>query len=257
MRKFLVILICISSLSPLGCSRQRKLDKFVKLYAMPYSITSQNVSKDQVPLLHKMLRDKKYAPYWHNIARTIGYISNDPNSVFALLDYFQRDDSWNLDTVTKLWGKIDSLYYVGYIGGESANMILRSGVTAEGAQELAQNWIDKNYELNDPYIQNRENVINRIRRSALLGLALTDTKENGDLIKALYEQERSYCEVNKVKTRSFQMIADVMALQEYVSEIGTQAYKTLPEQEKLDAILPIADKYNKLKWVDQLNAEGF
>ena len=113
MKKESIILVCFAAILFSGCSRQYKLDKFVKLYAMPYSITSQNVSKDQVPRLHKMLRDKKYAPYWHNIARIIGYISDDPNSVYALLDYFQRDDSWNLDSEIKLTGKIQSISYKG------------------------------------------------------------------------------------------------------------------------------------------------
>ena len=71
MNKILIIQICFSIFILAGCSRQQKLDKYVELYAMPYSIARNNVSKDQVPVLHKMLRDKKYAPYWHNIARTI------------------------------------------------------------------------------------------------------------------------------------------------------------------------------------------
>jgi hypothetical protein len=257
MKKILIVLICFSVFIPAGCSKQQKLDKYVELYAMPYSIARNNVSKDQVPALHKMLRDKKYASYWHNIARTIGYISDDPNSVYALLDYFQRDDSWNLDSYVKLLGKVESISYMGYIGGPSASMIMRSCATSDGAQEMARNWIDKDYANNFPAFQVKEKVIDRIRYSALIGLALTGTQENKTFITSIYEQERTYCEANKVKTYSFQMTADVMALQDYISQNSTEAYKNLPEEEKGIAILSNLSKYNKLDWVEKLGSEGF
>ncbi|MEJ2648250.1 MAG: hypothetical protein P8016_07575 [Sedimentisphaerales bacterium] len=257
MNKILIIQICFSIFILAGCSRQQKLDKYVELYAMPYSIARNNVSKDQVPVLHKMLRDKKYAPYWHNIARTIGYISDDPNSVYALLEYFQRDDSWNLDTYVKLLGKVESISYLGYIGGQAASKIMRSCATSDGAQEMAKNWIDKDFANNFPAFQVKEKVIDRIRYSALIGLALTGTQENDSFITNLYEQERAYCESNKVKTYSFQMMADVMSLQDYVSQNGTEAYKNLPAEEKGVAILSNLSKYNKLDWVEKLGSDGF
>ncbi len=257
MKRVSFILICVSSILLPGCANRQKLDNYVKFYAMPYSITSLNVRKGQVPVLHRMLRDKKYAPYWHNIAEIIGYISNDPNSVYALLDYFQRDDTWNLDTDIKLDGKIKSLSYVGYIGGEPASRILRSCAAIQGAEDLAKNWIDKKYIDDIPDFQNKENVINQIRYSAMMGLVFTETNENSDFIKNIYEQERAYCEANKVKTRFFQDMVNVMALREYVSANGVEAYKNLLEDQKIDVLSQYADKYNKLSWVEKLKSEGF
>ncbi|MHC4333323.1 MAG: M56 family metallopeptidase [Planctomycetota bacterium] len=35
------------------------------------------IAKDKLPVLHKMLEDEAYASCWHNVARLIGYVSND------------------------------------------------------------------------------------------------------------------------------------------------------------------------------------
>lgn len=257
MKKASIISICISAIVLSGCAGQHKLEKYVKLYAMPYSITNLNVSKDQIPVLHSMLRNRKYSPYWHNIARIIGYISNDPNSIYALLDYFQRDDSWNLDTSIKLTGKIQSISYMGYIGGEPANRIMKTCAVITGAEDLAKDWIDKIYINDIPGFQGKEDIVNKIRYSALTGLALTGTKENAAFIKSTYEQERLYCETNQVKTHFFQVMVDVMALRDYVSVNGAEAYKNLLEDQKIDALSPYISKYNKLEWVEKLKLEGF
>jgi hypothetical protein len=254
MKNSLIFLICVSTFLSSGCSRLYKLEKYIQLYAMPYSITKQNISKGQLPRLHKMLKDKKYAPYWHNIAGIIGYVSDDPNSVLALLDYFRRDDSWNMDTDIKLSGKIQSISYMGYIGGHPADVILRGCTGTQGAQVLAKNWINKNYDVDVPYFQDKQNVIDKIRNAAVTGLAYTGTKENVAFLTNLYEQERDYCEANKVKTNFFYALVDAMAIQEYVAFNGIENYKNLSEQKKPDEILTLAGRYNKLTWVEKLDS---
>jgi hypothetical protein len=257
MKKFLLIITCTIAILPAGCSNQFKLNKYVKLYAMPYSTTKQNVSKDQLPQLHKMLKDKKYAPYWHNIALIIGYISDDPNSVLVLLSFFQRDDSWNLDTDIKLSGKIQNLAYMGYIGGKPADVILRGCIGSNGAEELAKNWIDKIYKTEGPYFQRRENIINRIKYMALIGLAHTGTQDNTAFLTNLYENQHTYCESHKTRTEFFIALADAMAIQEYITINGIEKYKNLQfdlliNNEEMSNLIK---KYNKLSWVDNLSPE--
>jgi hypothetical protein len=126
-----------------------------------------------------------------------------------------------------------------------------------GAQDLAKDWIDKIYVNEIPGFQGKEEIISQIRYSALKGLALTGTKENGAFIKSVYEQERAHCEAHKVKTRFFQAMVDVMALQDFVSVNGTDAYKNFSDDEKINILLPITGKYNKLAWVEKLKSEGF
>jgi hypothetical protein len=92
--------------------------KFVTLKwhdGMSYDLTCRLITKDKLPMLYQMLNDKDYAPYWHNVARVIGYISNDSNSVPVLLSYFQRDDG---SEVSSLVGKIWSIALIGKIGGD-------------------------------------------------------------------------------------------------------------------------------------------
>ena len=256
-KNFLIITCAIAILSA-GCSSQYKLNKYVRLYAMPYAITKQNVSKDQLPVLHRMLKDKKYAPYWHNIALVIGYISDDPNSVYALLSYFQRDDSWNLDTDTKLLGKIQSIAYIGYINGRQADIILRGCTSSQGAEELTKNWIDKISKIEYPYFQRKENIINKIRDTALIGLAYTGTKDNITFLTNLYKQEHAYCENNKLKTDFFIALADAMAIQEYIAKNGIEAYKNLSFEQSINdnEMSNLIKKYNNLSWVDELNSES-
>lgn len=257
MKYFYIILILITSMLPVGCSSQYKLKKYVKLYAMPYAMTKQNVGKDRLPQLHRMLKDKKYAPYWHNIARIIGYVSDDPNSVFVLLSYFQRDDSWNLDTDIKISGKINSISYMGYIGGRPADVIMRGCTSSQGAAELAKNWINKILKVDGPSYQVEENIINKIRYAALIGLARTGTKENAAFITNLYEQECAYCEANKVRTRFFSALADAMAMQEYIVKNGIEAYKNILSDGLIndEEISGLIGKYSRLSWVEKLKSE--
>jgi len=200
-------------------------EKYVKLKwhaGMPYDRTCEVITKDKLPILNEMLSDQKYAPYWHNVARVIGYISDDPNSVSILLDYFKRDDGVN---VSSLGGKIWSIAFIGKIGGEQADEILKKAVTEDGAIEIASNWI--NEELWPDKNWDKSEVIGYIRNAAMRGLVLTRKSDNVDIVKNIYEDEFNRVLKTKKATRLCAYAIDSMAANDFIAEHSMEEYLNL------------------------------
>lgn len=202
-----------------------------------YEEVRRLISKDKLPLLHEMLEDKKYAPYWHNVAELIGYISDDPTSVPVLFRYFQSDESGNISNLyIKLW----ALKWIGKIGGDEADSILRKAVTEKGAVDLAV-WLD-----DKPWPRKgltRENVIGFIRQAAMTGLVLTGKAENIRLVEEIYEQELPAAIRTKKATIVFGGAIDALAIKDFIAENGLEAYLSLYGNNKLKKLSPYLRKY--------------
>ena len=113
-------------------------DRF-RFGGLNYNSINALLPKDKLPVLYGLLDDELYAPYWGNISTVIGNVSDDPNTVPILLNYFKRDDGEKLNWMQ---GKIWTLAHIGKIGGDAADSILRKAITKEGARELAKDWLD-------------------------------------------------------------------------------------------------------------------
>jgi hypothetical protein len=151
--------------------------------------------KDKLPQLYKMLQDPNYAEYWHLIAKTICCVSdgNDAQSLPAVMEYFQRDDVWNLTDTRKLVGKVGVMSYLGLIENcPEADAILRKAVTKEGAMELAKNWIDRGWKVESETWSTGEFVIHAIRGDACRGLGRSDNPENIGFLKQLVAEQADY-----------------------------------------------------------------
>lgn len=218
---------------------------------MSYKTARRLIKKKNLTLLHEMLDDKSYAPYWHQVALLIGYVSEDPNSVPVLLHYFQRDDSWNWKSVDrrptgyqKIIGKISSLMWIGKIGGDEANVILRDAVTKQGAARLANAWIEGKLLPNSSTFKSRENTIMVIRARAAKGLAYSGKPENIAIVKQLYAQEDAYCIKNKKVTTLYNGLVDAMAIQAFIAENRREnLLNTLGTINYLEVLGPYIDKY--------------
>ena len=178
---------------------------------MDYGIVRKTLKSDKLPLLYEMLNDKKYVDSWSIIAQIIGYVSKDPNSIPILLEYFQRDDSWSWESINlnnnnnsgfnknyakkraRIAGKISTLGWMGIIGGEKANNILREAVTQEGAEKLAIAWIKKILIPDSSTFKSKSETINYIRQRAIIGLMYSQDSENISTIRKLYEIEEAKC----------------------------------------------------------------
>jgi beta-lactamase regulating signal transducer with metallopeptidase domain len=200
------------------------------------------IAKDKLPVLHKMLEDEAYASCWHNVARLIGYVSNDTNSVPVLLRYFEREEGPKFDSIDSLSGKIWTLVFVGQIGGPVADSVLRQALTDEGAARLAKSWIDGQLVPNTPFWGDRNSVITYIRSCAATGLVLSRRQENIDIVKRLYAD----CKTGKENSPLLeQHLAESLAIHDFITENGLEAYLGLDVSgtAMLEALRPYLKKY--------------
>ena len=205
---------------------------------MPDKEVRRLIGKENVPLLHKMLGDPAYAAHWHEVARLIGDVSDDPGSVGVLLGYFQRDDGQNISSIG---GKVWSLALIGQIGGTQAEAVLRQGVTEEGARELALAWIDKEQWPEKNW--SKQEVLDYTRNAAMRGLIYTGKPENTAIVEDLYKQEMAHFKVSGKPTKLFAYTIDSMAAQAFVAEHGLKAYLDLYAEERVRALRPYLEKY--------------
>jgi hypothetical protein len=221
--------------------------EFVKMEGheggFPYSLARTYIEKDQLPLLHKMLEDANYAPYWRNVARLIGYISDDPNSVPLLLSYFQKDDSYNFRSMANLGnltGKIWSLALIGMIGGEQADVILRDALTAEGAARLAANWIDGKLVEDNSSWSDKNFVLSYIRNAAVHGLVYTGKQENIDIVRRMYFAGGADGETD---SQMRMHLLEGVVIDDYIRHHGREAFFQLHGNKILEALDPYFIKY--------------
>jgi hypothetical protein len=228
-----------------GIAVPQELEQFIKFKAvdsgMPYDMLKRAVKKDQLPLLYQLLADATYAPYWHNIARMIGYISDDPNSIPVLLAYFQRDDGSMVESIP---GKIYSIALIGKIGSEKADPILKKALTKEGVEELTKSWIneakwkrserlDKNY------------VITNTQGAALRGLVFTGKKENWDFVEKLYNEQKEISLKSGKQTDIMAALVDAMIKKAYIADHNNdvESYFRIDNQVRSQTLRPYIYKY--------------
>jgi len=239
--------------------------EFVKLRwynGMNYKQARRLIKKDQLPLLHQMLQDPNYAPYWHAVARLIGFVSDDPNSIPVLLDYFQRDDSWNWEkrgtlAHRRLGGKIDALKWIGKIGRHQVNALLRAAVTEDGAAELAKAWLGHGLVPKSSTFNTIANTIVRIRGRAAEGLVLTEDKENIDVVKRLFAKEIDYCRANKKISRLYNPLRSAIAYHDFIADNDREAlFSLFGSQELRRQLRPYIKKYSWQQYVQQASETG-
>jgi hypothetical protein len=220
--------------------------KFVKLKwrgGIPRETAIRIITKDKLSLLHEMLKDPDYAPYWHNVAMLICYISDNPASVPVLMDYFQRYDEQQSREYYP--SKIGCIADIGRIAKKEANDLLRKAITNEGAVELSQAWIDKG---KPGDFMGRKEAIDHIRLCAMEGLIYTGIKENLELIESIYEKEYAiFKDTGELSDVLFDS-AGALATRDYIEENGLDALRNL-ETGDGSKYLGIMDKY-VLKYID-------
>jgi hypothetical protein len=224
---------------------------------MPYKEVRRLITKDKLPLLHEMLEDKKYAGDWHKVARLMGYVSDDANSVPVLLRYFQRDDSWNWKSTDnyaigqrRLSGKTDALKWIGKLGGEDAEAFLRKAVTEDGAAEVAKAWLADGLIPDSSTFCTKANTIVRIRGRAAEGLVFTGRVENIAIVKNHFTKEITYCAENKKYTRLYNPLRAAMAYSDFIEDHDLESlFNLFGSRERRKALRPYIRRY---RWQDYL-----
>lgn len=233
-------------------SRNSDPREFVKLEwysGVHYKTVRRLITDDKLPVLHELLKDRNYAQYWDKVALLIGYASDDPCSVPVLLEYFQRDDSWNwtfIDRaigIPRIAGKISALVWIGKIGGDEADTVLREAVTEEGALRLADAWIDGNLLETSSSYGNKENVVTLIRCRAAQGLAYSGKPENIDIVKRLYAEEDARCREDKKVTKLYNGLVDAMSTQAFIADNSRENLLESHGEDQHSLLRPYIRKY--------------
>jgi hypothetical protein len=201
---------------------------FIKLkwaHGTEYKCAREVIGQDKLPILYDMLEDPNYARYWNNVAELIGYVSNDVNSVPVLLRYIQRDDTnaWDWKSNARyngyrmIMGKVRVLEWIGKIGGNRADPILRDALTEEGAQRLTKAWIDSEL----PVLGKkggRKEVIQLIRGRAAQGLIYSQKAENINLVKKCYGQVHADYQASETIDCLYNGIVSAIAEQAFIED---------------------------------------
>jgi len=203
---------------------------------MPFNEARQLISKDKLPQLYEMLQDDAYAPYCTNVARLIGYISDDPNSVPIMLRYFERKEALPFTSIESLTGKIWSLALIGKIGGPLADATLREAVTENGAARLAKAWIDGQLVPDNSFWVDKHNVLIYIRTCAAKGLVFSRKPENIDIVKRMYKDYKQDIQGNEEFVLK---LMEALAINDYIADhSGVDAYFGLNANNTLRALHP-------------------
>ena len=228
-----------------GIAVPKEMEQFVKFQAvdsgMNYIKLKETIKKDQLPLLYQLLSDAGYAPYWHNIARIIGYISGDPNSIPVLLTYFQRDDGSMVESIS---GKIYSIALIGKIGGEKADPILKKAITKEGVEELAKSWINKEEWKKGNDKRNKDQIVAYTQGTAFAGLVFSGKKENWDLVEKLYNEQKEIS-LKGQQTDIMSALIDAMMKKAYIADHNNdvESYFRIDWQLRSQILRPYIEKY--------------
>ena len=206
---------------------------------MPYTYARSRIKADSLPRLYKMIDDKDCAKYWNNISRLIGYISEDPNSVQILLNYFQRDDG---DIAYNINGKVWTLAFIGKIGGSLADEVLKSAITEQGAKQLAGSWIDKEQWPDKNW--DKQEIVDYIRAAALLGLVYTRKPDNLILVDNTYKREYESFQIDPKNLKMLAYSIDAIGANDYIKEKGLDSYLNLRGSERIKSLWPYLKKYS-------------
>jgi len=204
-----------------------------------YSKIRKVIKKDDLSKLYQLLDDDEYAPYRIAVVNAIGYVSDDPESVNVLLKFIQRNDNKKHDT-TWFMSRVGAFSMIGLIGGDTADSILRKGITKEGARELTKDWIDL------PLTRNlgTERMIEWIQMGSLRGLLLSGNPENLALIEKMYNEQKEIAIKDHKITSLMLSLISTMAAKDYIAETNLETYMDLGGgQTRQRALLPYRNKY--------------
>jgi hypothetical protein len=216
--------------------KERNPKEFVKLKwknEAPYALTKRLLTPDSLPILYTLLDDIKYAEYWPRIVEVISYLSEDQKSLSVILNYITRADDWTsleaYDLSTRCRGKINSLKWIGLIGGGEADKILRQALTSDGARKLIKDWINgplpkwaSVYWENDPAGQ----LIQVIQGYAAIGIVLSQNQQSIQLVEELYETIRiQHIGDGNRSPELMSKLREAKAIIKAIKELGFEEYR--------------------------------
>ena len=209
---------------------EEEISAFIKsdwsIGGIQYWQVQTHFKDDQLPLLYEMLKDEEYQEFAPNIACVIGMLSHDVNSVPILIDCFERREKENI-TEELMTRKIFNLSFLGKVGSEQSEEVLKKALQTSGALELAEQWIDS-----EPVTRlygNKEKVVLFIQRAAILGLVFLQKEETDAIVSQAYSLELSKSTTWKDRTPLCSSLSGAMAIKDYIKEYDLETYLRNPK----------------------------
>jgi hypothetical protein len=207
--------------------------KVEKMAEKLFDYSAFNTSDESsLPQFYEILKDENISGYEVKMTVTsIGMISKRGNkqTVKELLDYYKRSVNWdkflhNDREIDKhVFAKFAALNWMGFIGGNDVEEILKKAMTVDGCKELAKEWY---VDVDMP--PTTYSTLDHLRGHAAMGLAYSEKQEVQDLIKAEYEKERKIClDAGKTSGGYINLLTDAMARIDIVKDIGLEAHRKL------------------------------
>ncbi|HUT29483.1 MAG TPA: hypothetical protein VMX13_06805 [Sedimentisphaerales bacterium] len=200
----------------------------------PYTEVKRIYKPDSLPEFYALLEDEHYAPYWPQMARIISFIGDDERSVPVILSYVTRAyDLVSLDGEDlgrRCAGKIQSIKWIGLIGGEEADKTLRQALTRDGARELIKEWIDG--PLPHWASASRDNkpqgrLIEKIQGYAAMGIVYSQNQQSLRLVEELYDKAHTERVLNNRGSTLCSRLREAMANHHLIEAIGIKEYCNL------------------------------
>jgi hypothetical protein len=207
-------------------SDPREFFKLQWISGIRYKEVRRLIKKESIPTLCDMLRDQQYVSDWANVAKVICLVAEDANSLPELVRYIQQAEDWTSTTKPyRMIGKVKTLVWIGLIGGEQVDRLLRNALTAEGSVELAKDWIDG--PLPSGYNTHRDEAVGLIRGSAAIGIMLSQNAESAKLVEQLYMQVHDDCRKDRRVSELYYQLIDAMVVRDFLVEKGKEQYLNL------------------------------
>lgn len=210
--------------------KQRDPREFVRRsdHEIVPALTRKLLTRDSLPTLYALLEDPAYREYWPRVAKTICYLGDAPRSVPVVIKYIRRSDEWKqgaIETHYECVGKIQAITWLGFLGGEEAEVVLMQAMTPDGARELAKEWIHGPLPVwaTTP----EEDIVGTIQGLAAIGIVHSQNQQGILKAHALLAAAQADCRQRGHFTMKLRRTAQAMAIRDLIQSIGMVAYLDL------------------------------
>lgn len=232
--------------------KQRDPREFVRRsdHEISPTLVRKLLTQGSLPALYALLDDPAYRQYWANVAKTICYLSDDPRSAPIIIKYIRRSDDWKQGDIAASFecaGKIKTLTWLGFLGGEEAERVLMKAMTPDGVKELTKAWI--NGPLPVWATKPDSEIVSFIQGSAAIGIVHSQSQQGIRKAEASYAAARTDSQQLGYFTPQFKETARAMAIRDLIQSIGMDAYLNRVDDPGYYqfTILPRAEEYMRIE----------
>lgn len=222
-----IILFIVFNLQPSSLLAQNNeqgeqisVEKFVKqIYIHGIPIAQAKVfTKNDVPILLRLLRDTSEKVYWSNICITLGIIG-DEASINPLIDLIERDKT---DTLSheEYSAKTSAMFALGYIINKTGN---NEAIEYLIKGSNPNTWAQKRLNWTNPFKLSSEEQNIQLAKMSIIGLSVSGNEKSMNFLNSL---KKSQIEEQKIirNAISEEFINRALKENKKMSRLGIEKY---------------------------------